>query len=328
MADAVAEATRAASGIRAGDRSAIASALNLCEDRRLVSRDRIGALLDALRLGVQRLGHRIGLTGPPGVGKSTLAGAVARELRRRGRTVGVVAVDPSSIRSGGALLGDRARMAFDPEDGGLFVRSLATEGRAGGLSWAAPAAAAVLGAAFEVVLVETTGVGQTETDVRHLADTVALVIQPGSGDALQFLKAGIMEIPDVLVVNKSDQPQAQRAVSDLRSALATSASVGIQDADTTLVATGAESGDGVAGFVDALDAHRASIAPTLESRRHEGEVEWTVQLFERLHGSHGVAALGGRPALRASASTALAHAAPPRVCTDLSDHFLGTLSRP
>src|SRR6185437_15914402 len=140
-------------------------------------------------------GHRVGLTGPPGVGKITLASALAAELRKRGHTVGVLAVDPSSRRSGGALLGDRARIDTEPGDQGLFVRSLATGGELGGLARAAPASVLVLAAAYDRVLVETVGVGQSETDIEHVVDTVVFVVQPGSGDALQFLKAGIMEIP-------------------------------------------------------------------------------------------------------------------------------------
>ena len=192
-----------ADGVRSGQRSAVARALNLVEDRRAESRPQTAALLRALGSG-RPDGHRVGLTGPPGVGKSSLASALAAALRRSGATVGVLAVDPSSRRSGGALLGDRARIEAAPHDEGLFVRSLATRGELGGLARAAPAAVMVLAAAFDRVLVETVGVGQSETDIEHVVDTVVFVVQPGAGDTLQFLKAGIMEIPDVLVVNKSD----------------------------------------------------------------------------------------------------------------------------
>ncbi|MET0390230.1 MAG: GTP-binding protein, partial [Polyangiales bacterium] len=177
------------------EKIAVAAALNLIEDRRPSALPRIEALLHALAAEKPAdFGQRVGLTGPPGVGKSTLTAALARKYRELGRSVGVLAVDPSSTRSGGALLGDRARMSFDPEDTGLFVRSLATAGEAGGLAHAANAAVEVLATAYDRVLVETTGVGQTETDVEHVVDTVCLVIQPGSGDVLQFIKAGIMEI--------------------------------------------------------------------------------------------------------------------------------------
>lgn len=320
------DAPELAARVRARDRAAIARALNLVEDRREPARAATSALLDAL-VDADDATHRVGLTGPPGVGKSTLAGALARGLRARGRTVGVVAIDPSSVASGGALLGDRARMSFDPDDEGVFVRSLATEGHAGGLSWAAPAAAAVLSAAFDIVLVETTGVGQTETDVRHAVDTVVLVIQPGSGDALQFLKAGVMEIPDVLAVNKCDQPQATRALADLRSALATARSAGVQIEASGPAVLGVSaqeptSGDGLEALLDALDAHRESLGAALASRRADGALAWTLQLFTRLHGDHGVAVLGGPSALSAAARAALADAAPPSACARLSKQYL------
>ena len=162
----------------------------------------------------------MGVTGPPGVGKSTLLSALLREWRGRGRSVAVLAVDPSSKRSGGALLGDRARIEHDPADRDVFIRSMAAGERLGGLAPATRAAAQALANAFDVVVIETVGVGQSETDVAEAADTVAVVVQPGSGDALQFLKAGIMEIPDVLVVTKADLGAvAHRAEHDLRAAL-------------------------------------------------------------------------------------------------------------
>ena len=168
----------------------------------------LGRSVDPLRAA------RIGITGPPGVGKSTLVSALAKAVRQSGRTVGVLAVDPSSPRSGGALLGDRARIDIDPDDTGLFVRSMASGGDLGGLARAAGAAIDVLSSVYDVVLVETTGVGQSETDVEHVTDTVLMVIQPGSGDVLQFLKAGIIEIPDVFAVNKADLGAiAERAVA-------------------------------------------------------------------------------------------------------------------
>ena len=143
-----------------------------------------------------------------------------RAWRAGGRSVAVLAVDPSSRRSGGSLLGDRARIPFDPADAGVFIRSTAAAGRLGGLAPATRAAAHALAAAFDVVVVETVGVGQSETDVAEVADTVAVIVQPGSGDVLQFLKAGIMEIPDVLVVTKADLGDvARRARRDLHAAL-------------------------------------------------------------------------------------------------------------
>ncbi|TNF60089.1 MAG: methylmalonyl Co-A mutase-associated GTPase MeaB, partial [Deltaproteobacteria bacterium] len=252
------------------DKAAVSRALNLVEDRRPESHARVAELLAALKDAPKAAGgHRVGLTGPPGVGKSTLTSVLARSVRQRGRTVGVVAVDPSSIRSGGSLLGDRARMSFDPSDAGLFVRSLPTAGEVGGLAYAANSAVRVLAAAYDMVVIETTGVGQSEIDIVHVADTVTLVIQPGSGDVLQFLKAGIMEIPDILVVNKADHEElARRAVADLRGALRTAHAAGAsggQDADwePPIIATSATKGTGIDELIDALDRHRRHLEATL-----------------------------------------------------------------
>ena len=201
--------------LRAGDRTAAPAALNLLETR--TAREEGAALVSAAGDGA---GHVVGVTGPPGAGKSTLLSALLREWRARGRAVAVLAVDPSSKRSGGALLGDRARIEHDPADRDVFIRSMAAGERLGGLAPATRAAAQALANAFDVVVIETVGVGQSETDVAEAADTVAVVVQPGGGDALQFLKAGIMEVPDVLVVTKADLgAAARRAEQDLRAAL-------------------------------------------------------------------------------------------------------------
>jgi len=294
------------------DKAAVSRALNLVEDRRPEAHARVTELLTRLKDAPKATGgHRIGLTGPPGVGKSTLASALARAVRRRGRSVGVVAIDPSSVRSGGSLLGDRARMSFDPSDAGLFVRSLATAGEVGGLAYAANSAVRVLAAAYDVVVVETTGVGQSEIDIVHVADTVVLVIQPGSGDVLQFLKAGIMEIPDILVVNKADHDElARRAVADLQGALRSAHAAGAtggEDADweTPIIATSATKGTGIDELIDTLDRHRQRLEPSLAARRRSGEVQWALDLFSRRHGEYGVSTLGGRAKLRARTNEAL-----------------------
>jgi LAO/AO transport system kinase len=292
-------------GVRAGERVAVARALNLVEDRRPQARPLIAALLTALGGGRPR-GHRIGLTGPPGVGKSTLVSVLAAALRARGLSVGVLAVDPSSRRSGGALLGDRARIDTDPDDQGLFVRSLATAGELGGLARAAPAAVMVLAAAFDRVLVETVGVGQSETDVEHVVDTVVFVVQPGSGDALQFLKAGIMEIPDLLVVNKADMGEtAQRARAELLGVLHVAHSAGVPTAalaaGSDVVLVSAARRDGIDDLVDALDRHRHAqeASGALAERRVNGQVEWGLRELVRRVGEEGVALEGGRVAARA-----------------------------
>ncbi|MDX6726738.1 MAG: GTPase, partial [Baekduia sp.] len=191
--------------LRDGDVGAAPAVLNLVESRAERDRAAVAALLGAVSpaaLGGEAGGHVVGVTGPPGAGKSTLLSELCRAWRALDRTVAVLAVDPSSKRSGGSLLGDRARIVFDPEDRGLFIRSTATGQRLGGLAPATRAAAQALAAAFDVVVIETVGVGQSETEVGEVADTVAVIVQPGSGDTLQFLKSGIMEIPDVLVVTK------------------------------------------------------------------------------------------------------------------------------
>lgn len=315
------------------DKAAVSRALNLVEDKRADAHERVAALLASLKGAPKALGgHRVGLTGPPGVGKSTLTSAIARAVRGRGRTMGVVAVDPSSIVSGGSLLGDRARMSFDPSDEGLFVRSLATAGEVGGLAYAANSAVRVLAAAYDVVMIETTGVGQSEIDIVHVADTVVLVIQPGSGDVLQFLKAGIMEIPDILVVNKADQEElARRAVADLRGALRTAHAVGVGSGDddaweTPIIATSATEGTGIEELIDALDAHRLHLEPTLAARRHRGDVQWVLDLFMRKHGEHGVSTLHGLAELTARAERELDDGQTPlSLCERLSRDYVATL---
>jgi LAO/AO transport system kinase len=321
--------------VMSADKAAVSRALNLVEDRRAESHARVAELLAALKDAPKAAGgHRVGLTGPPGVGKSTLTSALARSVRQRGRTVGVVAVDPSSMRSGGSLLGDRARMSFDPTDVGLFVRSLATAGEVGGLAYAANSAVRVLAAAYDMVVVETTGVGQSEIDIVHVADTVVLVIQPGSGDVLQFLKAGIMEIPDILVVNKADHEElARRAVADLRGALQTAHAAGArggQDTDweTPILATSATKVTGIDELVDALDRHRRHLETTLAARRRQGELQWVLDLFRRKHGEHGVSTLGGLGQLKARAERDLDGGETPlSLCEHLSREYVAALGK-
>jgi len=194
-------------------------------------------------------------------------------------------------------------MSFDPEDGGLFVRSLATAGEAGGLAYAANAAIAVLATAFDRVIVETTGVGQTETDVEHVVDTVCLVIQPGSGDVLQFIKAGIMEIPDVLVVNKGDHGRlAQRAAADLTGALDRLRHAGLGDEariwTLPVLVTSARDSVGICELIDAFEEHRRVFsAQGLTEKRQRGAATWAAALFMRMHGEHGLRWCGGRAQL-------------------------------
>jgi LAO/AO transport system kinase len=322
-----------ASRIVAAEKLAVATALNLVEDRRPSALPRIESLLRALTsLRARGFGQRIGLTGPPGVGKSTLTAALAREYRQRSTSVGVLAVDPSSTRSGGALLGDRARMSFDPEDSGLFVRSLATAGDTGGLARAANAAMEVLAAAYDRVLVETVGVGQSETDVEHAVDTVCLVIQPGSGDVLQFIKAGIMEIPDVIVVNKGDHGRlATRAAADLSGALDRLRHAGLGDEAAAwklpVLVTSARDLVGIAELVEAFEAHRAALSePMRIEKREHGAAVWSAARFTRLHGEHGVHWAGGRVQLVERLARDLRSGATPvGAAMSLSEDYLSSL---
>jgi len=203
-----------AEGILRGDRGALARGLS-----RIESGDGAAALLDGIWKATGRA-RRIGVTGPPGVGKSTLVAGLVRLARAAGRTVGVIAVDPSSALTGGALLGDRHRMSREAFDEGVFVRSLASRGTLGGLSRAAPAALDLLDAfGLELILAETVGVGQSELEVAATTDTVAVVLSPESGDAVQVMKAGLLEIADVLCVNKADRAGADELALALESML-------------------------------------------------------------------------------------------------------------
>src|SRR5262245_8318917 len=201
--------------VRAGEPDAISEALDRVEDTRPETLEFQRHLIGELESGTPRERAVVGITGPPGVGKSSLSqGLIARWLAA-GKSVGMVAVDPTSRRSGGALLGDRARLRFRP-DQRVFVRSMAARDRLGGLAPATRAAVTVLRAAFDWVLVETVGVGQSEVDIESVAETIVLAIQPGSGDTLQFMKAGILEIPDVIAINKADLGEiAERTRADL-----------------------------------------------------------------------------------------------------------------
>jgi LAO/AO transport system kinase len=284
-----------------GERAEVARALNDLESSLPEAGARTRGRLARLRAtDASARAHTVGITGPPGVGKSTLAAALVRALRAAGRTVGVLAVDPSSARSGGALLGDRVRMALDPADAGVFVRSLATAGELGGLARSVPVGVLVLSAAFDVVLVETVGIGQSETEVRHVVDTLLFVVQPGSGDSVQFLKAGIMEVPDLFVVNKADHLQAEATARELRSSLAALGAAGVGSADLPVLSTSATAGRGVVELVEALDAHRSRLASSgqLDVRRLDGAAAWALAAFARRYGEVGLAKGGGRHAVQ------------------------------
>src|SRR5215218_8958569 len=278
--------------LRDRDLAAAPAVLNLVESRAPGHKAEIDALLHAVSpaaLGREAPAHVVGVTGPPGVGKSSLLSELVRAWRAQDRSVAVLAVDPTSKRSGGALLGDRARIAVDPTDRGLFIRSTAAGDQLGGLAPSTRAAAHALATAFDVVVIETVGVGQSETDVADVADTVAVVVQPGSGDVLQFLKAGIMEVPDVLVVNKADLGQvAVSAERDLRSALRA-----LDAPDTEVISVSClPPPRGIEELIAALDAHRERT--DLSERRLQARRAHALADFAAEHGERGLRSLGGR----------------------------------
>jgi len=237
--------------------------------------------------------HVVGVTGPPGVGKSSLCAAMVAAWRRAGRTVGVIAVDPSSRTSGGALLGDRVRIAHDGADQGSFVRSMAARDRLGGLADQTVAAMVVMRALFDRVLIETVGVGQSETDVVGVADTVLFCVQPGSGDSLQFMKAGIVEIPHVVAVTKADMgAPAERARADVAGALSL-ATAGGSDWPVKVLAASARSGAGMDRLMEGLEAHREFLAQEgrLAVARHHQSEGWLVQSLRDRFGRDGLARL-------------------------------------
>jgi len=278
--------------LRARDLSAAPAALNLIESFAPSDREQARELLSAVSpaaLGGEAAGHIVGVTGPPGAGKSTLLSALLHTWRDEGKSVAMLAVDPSSRRSGGSLLGDRARIDFDPADKGVLIRSTAAGDRLGGLAPATRTAAQALAAAFDIVVIETVGVGQAETEVADVADTVSVVVQPGSGDVLQFLKSGIMETPDVLVVTKADLGDlALQTRRDLSAALR---SLGARETKVVAVCSLPPT-CGIEELVDALEQHRlrANIAERRTCARRAG----ALLDFAAEHGERGLRALGGR----------------------------------
>ena len=247
-----------------GDRRALARALTWVENGDGQGRELLAELY--ARTGRTRT---IGITGSPGAGKSTVTNAIAKELRRRGRSVGIVAVDPSSPYTQGAILGDRVRMTELYSDPGVFIRSLASRGALGGLSAACQDVIHVLDAAgFDAVLIETVGAGQDEVEIAGTAQTTILANTPNMGDEVQTLKAGIMEIADVLAVNKSDLPGADRMVKALKTLLSLAPQRGWEPPVLRLVATTEE---GIGELVDACDAHHAHLAESGELAEREAE---------------------------------------------------------
>jgi len=294
----------------AGDRRALARLLTAVENRTAIA-----------EAGLRRLypstgrAHLVGVTGAPGAGKSTLVAALIAEARLVGRAVAVVAVDPSSPITGGALLGDRVRMQAYASDDGVFIRSMASRGHAGGLAATSTSAATVLDAAgFDLVLLETVGTGQSEVEVAATADTTVVLEAPDMGDEVQAIKAGLLEVADIVVVNKGDRPSAQRTAAQLRAMLTSTASprlasaAGDEAADGVpaapdraadhprpkrpeVLVTTALTGEGVPALLAALDRHRAAgrdgMADAARLARAEAQV-WAIvseRLRDRFHGA-------------------------------------------
>ena len=273
-------------GITRGDRRALARALTHVETNNAIGRLVLAALYP--RTG---RAQTIGITGSAGAGKSTLAAALAREERRRGRSVGIIAVDPSSPFSHGAILGDRIRMQDLTGDGGVFMRSMASRGNLGGLSESAGGAIDILDAAgFDIVLVETVGAGQDEIEVANAAGTTVLVTNPSAGDEIQSMKAGLMEVAQVMVVNKADLAGADTAVSHLRSLLAIAEHAAWEP---PILKVTARTGEGVPELVDAIDRHQQHLRTSehaIEERRLLAERQVVALARAALHREALVAA--------------------------------------
>jgi GTPase len=280
--------------LRSGGKTTLAAALSRLEEA--PDTPETLALLDAAYAAP--LAHVVGVTGPPGVGKSTLIGALIGAWRAAGRSVAVVAVDPSSRISGGALLGDRMRLRTDPADAGVFVRSMAARDRLGGLAAFTISAMVVLRALFDIVVIETVGVGQSETDIAGAADTVVLCIQPGSGDSLQFMKAGIVEIPQIMLVTKADTGDAaEQARIDAAAALHAGGRGAAGAWRVPVLAVSAAKGAGMPELVTTLDAHWAwlSAEDRLALRRRRQEEEWFAEAVRERFGREGLRRVGPDP---------------------------------
>jgi LAO/AO transport system kinase len=267
---------------RNGDVRALARLLSLVEDESPRVRSVIKDLLPGT--GGARV---IGLTGAPGAGKSTVTGALLSAFRQAGRRVAVLAVDPSSPFTGGALLGDRIRMQEHATDEGVYIRSMASRGHLGGLAASTPQAVRVLDAAgFELIIIETVGVGQAEVAIASLADSVVVLLAPGMGDAVQAAKAGILEVADLFVVNKADKPDAQQVVRDLRNMVAL-ADRDDSDWKPPIVSTTATKGEGIGELTERLDQHWSWLNSTGELKRRRqarAREELTALVFAALRG--------------------------------------------
>ena len=286
--DAAARGEELADAALAGDRRALARLLTAIENRTAAAEVALRRLYPSAGRA-----HLVGITGPPGSGKSTLVAALIAEVRRAGRAVAVVAVDPSSPITGGAILGDRVRMQAYASDRDVFIRSMAARGHAGGLAATTGAACSVLDAAgFDLILIETVGTGQSEVEVASSADTTVVLEAPEMGDEVQAIKAGLLEVADIVVVNKGDRPGAARTAAQLRAMLVAAPGAGgarspadrPQPKRPEVMITTASTGDGVAELLAALDRHRSAGRddPGAAARRARAETQIQAIVDERL----------------------------------------------
>ncbi len=299
---------------RDGDARSVARLISLVEDASPKLREVAAAL--APHTGRARV---IGLTGSPGVGKSTSTSVLVRALRGQGHRVGVLAVDPSSPFSGGALLGDRVRMQDHATDSGVFIRSMASRGQLGGLAWATPQAVRVLdGAGCDVVLIETVGVGQAEVQVASTADTTLVLLAPGMGDGIQAAKAGILEVADVLVVNKADRDGAAQTVRDLKAMLGLGGRHSEPGAwRPPVVSTVAARGEGIEELLAALDRHADWLASSGEGeRRRRARAAAEIEAIALAALRSRIGDLGGSAALDALAGEVVAGTRDPYTAAD------------
>jgi LAO/AO transport system kinase len=280
-------------GVREGDTRALARAITLVENGEPIAYDLVRELYPHTGGA-----HLIGVTGPPGVGKSSLISSLVRHVRAQGRTVGVISVDPSSPFTQGALLGDRIRLADHFLDPDVFIRSMGTRGHLGGLAETTLQAALVLDAARkDLIFLETVGAGQSEVEVIGIADTVLLVLMPGSGDSVQALKAGIMEIPDVIAINKMDHPAAKTMLSEVRSILALDHE---REWKPPIVLTEAMRGENVEALWGKVEEHRAHLeeGERLEQRRRKNLAGEVFAVASARAKAHLEEAVSGDPELR------------------------------
>jgi LAO/AO transport system kinase len=307
-----------ADAARSGDRRALARLLTAVENHTELAEHAMRDLYP--RAGAA---HLVGITGPPGAGKSTLVASLIAALREAGRTVAVIAVDPSSPITGGALLGDRVRMQAYASDDGVFIRSMASRGHAGGLAATSTAAAAVLDAAgFDIVLLETVGTGQSEVEVAAAADTTVVLEAPEMGDEVQAIKAGLLEVADIVVVNKGDRPGAQRTAAQLRAMLVPTVARADRDpARPTpkrpeVLVTTASTGVGVPELIATLDRHRtmAREDATPAARVARAEAQVTALLGSRIRAR--LEAPNHRPATRGVYEAVARHELDPYAAAD------------